>query len=350
MALNTAWRGRSGGYDQERLSGNALPLPQRMFGRPALALVALACGWVMWSHLAGTGADPVEGARPGPPAGSIAYAKAYTKLSAALNDYARRATAANGYLPLFDSRWLGSAPGTFTRSVALRADAEAVPAEQSTLQKTQVAASALSRANQIVHNAAAAARQLLPPSLRTALRDDGNARQAAANANADRPMTIFEKLFGKPSPLTLAYASPDDGGLSGVRKLTAGQYDRETAVYDISAHTVYLPDGTQLEAHSGLGSRLDDPRHTDERMRGSTPPNVYDLEMREAPFHGVRALRLIPVDEKKVFGRAGLLAHTYMLGPNGQSFGCVSFRNYNAFLQAYLNHEIKRLVVVSQLD
>ena len=37
-------------------------------------------------------------------------------------------------------------------------------------------------------------------------------------------------------------------------------YDRQTAVYDITAHMVYLPDGTRLEAHSGLGSRIDDPR------------------------------------------------------------------------------------------
>ena len=45
-------------------------------------------------------------------------------------------------------------------------------------------------------------------------------------------------------------------------------YDRQTAVYDISAHTVYLPDGTRLEAHSGLGSKIDDPRslaHADDR-------------------------------------------------------------------------------------
>ena len=124
----------------------------------------------------------------------------------------------------------------------------------------------------------------------------------------------------------------------------------DTAVYDISAHTVYMPDGTRLEAHSGLGSRLDDPRYADERMHGVTPPNIYDLELREAPFHGVRALRMIPQDESKTFGRSGLLAHTYMLGPNGDSNGCVSFRNYDAFLQAYLNQKIKRLAVVARLD
>jgi type VI secretion system (T6SS) effector TldE1-like protein len=351
MAVNTAWRESPGGYGQGRLSGNALPLPQKLFGRPVLACMALACAWMLWTHLAGTGTDQAEEARPGPPAGSIAYARAYTKLSAALNAYARRATASNGYLALFDSRWLGAAPGTFTGSFALRTEGEPPgPADQSTPAKPQAAASTLSRAGQIVHSATAAARQLLTPPLRTAsLRDDSRADQTAPDGNADKP-TIFEKLFGRPAPLTLAYASTDDGGLTGRRNLAAGQYGPQTAVYDISAHTVYLPDGTRLEAHSGLGSRIDDPSHADERMRGSTPPNIYDLQMREAPFHGVQALRLIPVDERKVFGRAGLLAHTYMLGPNGQSYGCVSFRNYNAFLQAYLKREIKRLVVVARLD
>jgi hypothetical protein len=111
-----------------------------------------------------------------------------------------------------------------------------------------------------------------------------------------------------------------------------------------------MPDGSQLEAHSGLGDRLDDPRHADERMHGVTPPNIYGLRLREAPFHGVRALRMIPEDEDKTFGRAGLLAHTYMLGPNGDSNGCVSFKNYDAFLQAYLRNDVKRLAVVTHLE
>ena len=46
-------------------------------------------------------------------------------------------------------------------------------------------------------------------------------------------------------------------------------------------------------------------------------------------------------------GRDGLLAHTYMLGANGQSNGCVSFRDYQAFLRAYQNGQVKRLVVVA---
>ena len=122
-----------------------------------------------------------------------------------------------------------------------------------------------------------------------------------------------------------------------------------TAVYDISARTVYLPNGERLEAHSGLGDKMDDPRYIHIRMRGPTPPNVYDLTLRAQPFHGVRAIRLNPVDDDKMFGRAGMLAHTYMLGPNGQSNGCVSFRDYQKFLNAYLRGDIDRLVVVPNL-
>ena len=121
-----------------------------------------------------------------------------------------------------------------------------------------------------------------------------------------------------------------------------------TAVYDISARMVYLPNGERLEAHSGLRESLDDPRQVTVRMRGPTPPGVYDLTEREKPFHGVRALRLNPVGgSAAVHGRAGLLAHTYMLGPNGDSNGCVSFKDYNRFLQAYLKGEVQRLVVVA---
>jgi hypothetical protein len=125
--------------------------------------------------------------------------------------------------------------------------------------------------------------------------------------------------------------------------------DEHTAIYDIAAHRVYMPNGQRLEAHSGLGNRLDDPRYVSERDRGPTPPNVYDLSLREESFHGVRALRLTPVGSGKMYGRDGLLAHTYMLGPNGQSNGCVSFSDYQVFLNAYLSGEITRLVVVDHL-
>jgi hypothetical protein len=125
--------------------------------------------------------------------------------------------------------------------------------------------------------------------------------------------------------------------------------DSRTAVYDIAAHTVYLPNGERLEAHSGLGDKLDDPRYVNLKDRGPTPPNVYDLTLRGELFHGVRAIRLNPVDDSRTFGRDGILAHTYMLGPSGQSFGCVSFKDYQAFLHAFLKGEVERLVVVPRL-
>src|SRR5262249_8887486 len=122
-----------------------------------------------------------------------------------------------------------------------------------------------------------------------------------------------------------------------------------TALYDIAAHTVYLPNGNRLEAHSGLGSMLDNPRYIDVKRRGPTPPNVYQLTLRERLFHGVRALRLNPVEDDQMFGRDGMLAHSYMLGPSGQSNGCVSFKDYRKFLQAFLRGEVDRLVVVPDL-
>ena len=128
-------------------------------------------------------------------------------------------------------------------------------------------------------------------------------------------------------------------------------YERDTAVYDITAKMVYLPDGTKLEAHSGLGSNLDDPRSSRVRMRGVTPPHIYNLKPREALFHGVPALRLTPIGgESAIYGRDGLLAHTFMLGPNGDSNGCVSFKDYYAFLDAYRNKGIRKLAVLARVE
>jgi hypothetical protein len=193
-----------------------------------------------------------------------------------------------------------------------------------------------------------------------AVRDMAQRAKAAVMSvgSAEKP-SIFEKLWGKPQSQTslLSFASADASVTGGPGRsqnpALAGSapYDRSTAVYDISAHTVYLPDGTKLEAHSGLGSKLDDPRFVHVRMLGPTPPHVYELTPREALFHGVPALRLTPVGgEGAIYGRSGLLAHTYMLGPNGDSNGCVSFRDYNAFLNAYRNQGIKRLAVVARVE
>lgn len=172
--------------------------------------------------------------------------------------------------------------------------------------------------------------------------------------------SMVEKLWGKrePSGGLLAYASADASITASIAPKEqnpmfggAPPYERDTAVYDITAKTVYLPDGTKLEAHSGLGSNLDDPRSQRTRMRGVTPPHIYTLKPREALFHGVPALRLTPVGgESAIYGRDGLLAHTFMLGPNGDSNGCVSFKDYYAFLDAYRNKGIRKLAVLARVE
>ena len=169
-------------------------------------------------------------------------------------------------------------------------------------------------------------------------------------ASAPAARAIEKTIRGTAAPAdsrALAYGPANDNPGGTDRGLSAA--DTHTAIYDIAAHTVYLPDGRKLEAHSGKGSSMDDPRAANLKMRGPTPPNVYDLTLRERLFHGVRALRLNPVDENRMYGRAGILAHTYMLRQPGASNGCVSFSNYQAFLSAYLNGEVKRMVVVGHL-
>jgi hypothetical protein len=164
--------------------------------------------------------------------------------------------------------------------------------------------------------------------------------------------SIWQKITDwVPGRVQLASLEPNGGILPGTGpSLTTLGYDSTTAVYDITARTVYMPDGTKLEAHSGLGSLMDDPSRVNARNAGATPPGIYEMKPREKLFHGVPALRMTPVDGTDTFGRAGLLAHPYMLGPNGDSNGCVSIKNYDHFLKAYRNGEIKRIVVVVRLN
>jgi hypothetical protein len=182
---------------------------------------------------------------------------------------------------------------------------------------------------------------------------------AAAQPAPTDGRNLLERLFGSPQPATpaaaLGYASAREDLSDGPPRMRIGGPTMAvpvpqpgTAIYDISARTVYLPNGERLEAHSGLGPKRDDPRHVHVRMHGATPPHTYTLTEREALFHGVRAIRLNPVGGSgAIHGRAGLLAHTYMLGPNGDSNGCISFKDYDRFLQAFLRGEIRRLVVVA---
>jgi hypothetical protein len=185
----------------------------------------------------------------------------------------------------------------------------------------------------------------------TALAHSDPAQSGVDGASPDIRSLLQKFASLLPSGITLASASPDGGVSGNGQDIPSGLpgYDRQTAVYDITARTVYMPDGSRMEAHSGFGDLLDDPNHINEHNRGATPPHVYDLTLREKSFHGVQALRMIPVGEGDLFGRSGLLAHSYMLGPNGDSNGCVSFKDYDTFLKAYMNGEVKHLLVVTSI-
>ena len=349
------------------------------FGSAAVACLVLGCAWTVYSNIFAAGIYPSAGnfdvavikRSPAPVRNVLTASNSSVVVEsppAAAAPATISQTIPQGPSFSFDDRFAAAAP----QSVAAAPQA-AAPAQP----ERQVAALA-----PVAPPASAPERKVAEavpmPASRPAKTSGASVRDMAQRAKAAvmsvasndkpeapaKPPTIFERLFGKwQSPASssgsaLAYASADVSSTSSLGPAsqniasvgTGALYDRQTAVYDISAHMVYLPDGTRLEAHSGLGSSLDDPRSASVRMRGVTPPHLYDLKPREALFHGVAALRLNPVGgEGAIYGRTGLLAHTFMLGPNGDSNGCVSFRDYNAFLNAYRNQGVRRLAVVAHL-
>jgi hypothetical protein len=378
-----------GGFSREAF-------PHTVSGAVALTLSMLVGGFILYVHSTAMlyappgGAPSVEEAPAvGPPVtaapvvyevpaaapavktassgyGALAVAPAITA-APSLHEAATPAAtvAANTYVGLLGPAFsLGIAPVSLAQSSPLGSNFQPIPSAHPTtivenVVPTPIPMPAVRELAQSVPLPALRPPEYQSPAGHEPFRTSG--RQIAQNRTSVLSSTpadhrsFFEKIFGMAqasSGPVLAYAAPEDGVASDEQRSTAGPLptDRWTAVYDISAHTVYMPDGTRLEAHSGLGAALDDPRYVSERMRGPTPPDVYDLQPREQPFHGVQALRLIPVGNGDTYGRAGLLAHTYMLGANGGSFGCVSFRDYHAFLQAYLQGDVKRLTVVARLN
>jgi hypothetical protein len=303
---------------------------QKLIGSLALGLIALGCGWTAYANLTGARHEDVLTA---PTITVITAQPAVSAVAAADTSPAPRKrsilTAPVFDVALLDATRAFGPPLTFSQSAPLK--------------------SALQQVAQPVRQIVQAIPAPAPrPAVLQATTQRGNFALASA---ADTP---FDRLFGKPreTGTALAYAAPDGGVFNDGQSKSPGRLpatDGQTAVYDISARTVYMPDGTKLEAHSGLRDKLDDPRYVNVKMHGATPPHTYDLVPREALFHGVQALRMIPVGgESEIFGRTGLLAHSYMLGPNGDSNGCVSFRDYDAFLRAYQNGKVKRLVVVAR--
>jgi hypothetical protein len=346
-------------------------ISQNVFGGAALACIVLGSIWTLTANVLGTGAEPAAvSANVEPVSGSgsavtfrarfdalgggaegLSVVRKSAPVVAKASDAIRK-----NYMALLDvTHSLGPPPGSFSATMPRGPDRQLamLSPDQSGAQDAAPAPPPQRAADSVPLPAPR------PSTLRLlANREIEKAKAAILSVTAEKP-SIFEKLWGKPQPKgsLLAFASADfsDVSIPNPAKASAmgnaAPYDRQTAVYDITARTVYLPDGTRLEAHSGLGSKLDDPRYVHVRMHGATPPHVYDLEPREALFHGVPALRLKPVGgEEAIYGRTGLLAHTYMLGPNGDSNGCVSFKDYYAFLDAYRNRGIKRLAVVARVE
>jgi len=257
---------------------------------------------------------------------------------------------------LFSQRPLGFAPKVFAqqaeppqRGMRLYARASAPSSAPQ-----QIAAITEPPAPPAVHTVQSVPLPMPRPAELASLNNQKPTLQTAVLRKIPASSDPFERLFGRralPSS-ALGYASADGGvKLDGSGTAASSRNDGTTAIYDIKAQTVHMPDGTKLEAHSGLGEKMDDPRHVDVRMHGATPPHVYDLAPREALFHGDEALRMYPVGgAEAIFGRTGLLTHSYLLGPNGQSNGCISFKDYPAFVRAYKDGKVKRVVVVASID
>jgi hypothetical protein len=180
------------------------------------------------------------------------------------------------------------------------------------------------------------------------------------SATGDKPTTKTIPLKPAPertAPKTLmAYARSEDvmdgddsPSIFGRRASLPGP-GSGVAVYDISAATVYMPNGEKLRAHSGRGENRDNPRSASIKNRGVTPPNIYRLSLRESLFHGVQALRMTPVGGNNMYGRDGFLTHTFMLRIRGDSSGCVVFEQYPRFLSAYRRGDIKTLIVVPKVS
>jgi type VI secretion system (T6SS) effector TldE1-like protein len=332
----------------------------------------IGCGWTVYSNIFGASAFPsmhasVEVPVAKPQMSSIARKTPAAVITTVFGDL-EQATAAAPKIEtvasvpsvMFNERFAAASPdGVAPAASEGMKLASATPSIEVSLSNEPATKPRASASVQIAMAPATKPVERLTAKSGSSIRDMAQrAKAAVMSIGQDKP-SMVEKLWGKePSHGgLLAYASADVSITGSILKeqnpMLGGRppYDKETAVYIIGSKTVYLPDGTQLEAHSGLGSKMDDPKFSHVRMQGVTPPHIYTLKPREALFHGVPALRLTPIGgEDKIFGRDGLLAHTYMLGGTGQSNGCVSFKDYYAFLDAYKNKGIRKIAVIAKLD
>ena len=353
----------SAGQSRKKSSRNT---SRSLLGGAAISCVVLGCGWTVYTNILSASVYPtISGAGYNEPVVKQGRNEPARDVAQAINE-AFAALPAPPITPnMFNERFAVSEPTSVpSRAAEVAASTEVLKVA---LAQKPVDAPKIAEAGKPKQQVA----MIAPPASRpvetkpvanadgTLLRDMAErAKAAVMSITSGGRQSIVDKLWGKREPQgsLLAYASADASVTASIdhsqNPVNGGSppYDRDTAVYDISAHTVYLPDGTKLEAHSGLGSDQDDPRSARARMRGVTPPHIYELKPREALFHGVAALRLNPIGgEDSIYGRSGLLAHTYMLGSGGGSNGCVSFRDYSSFLNAYRNMGIRKLAVVARI-
>lgn len=376
---------------RNRRKSSLKALSHRLFGGVALACLVAGCGVTVYTKIIAASAYPVIGAadddsavaRPQTPLALRNASEAVGDAFAALPDssVAKVASLTPITAEMFNDRFGAAVPQGVASNAASAAPAlprlaevETAPSPPRIPEKTAAVPLPMPRAKDAGNSKPVQLAMATPRTTTPAQQTEGTTPRANVSplqAMTDRAKaavlsitgerrSMQDRLWGRPdgqnSNGLLAYASADaniTASISQQDPTKGGQapYDRTTAVYDISRKMVYLPDGTELEAHSGLGDNLDDPRSEKVRMRGVTPPHIYDLKPREALFHGVPALRLTPVGgSEAIHGRDGLLAHTFMLGPNGDSNGCVSFRDYYAFLDAYKNKGIRKLAVVARVN
>ena len=171
---------------------------------------------------------------------------------------------------------------------------------------------------------------------------------------ADEKPVARRKLDNKDDKQDIAYAKPERSLFGDLFKNNASNNawpgkGTKVAIYDVSNATVYLPDGTKLRAHSGIGGMRDNPRYEHVIMRGPTPAGIYRLSMREKRFYGVEAIRMTSIDGRDPKNRTGLLTHTNLLRGQKGSHGCVAFQNYQPFLKAFKRGQITMIVVVPEL-
>src|SRR3954453_21958895 len=261
-------------------------LPQNLIGGIALAGVAAACGWILYANVGASRGD-----------GDFAPTRVEVvaprqRVSEVRPEPALPATSVLDPALLYSSQPVGFAPRTFAQSVPLKSRLQfAAPTTlRAEIPIPRDPPALPPPAARLVQEAVLPKPR--PPELATARTPTGALQAMAQRDKAPATLSessIFEKFFGKPKEAApaLAYATADGGVFGNGQSMTSGRSlagDGQTAIYDISARTVYMPDGTRLEAHSGLGDMLDDPRHVRVKMRGATPPHVYDLTMREQLF------------------------------------------------------------------